>query len=374
MLKVAIIGCGKIADSHAAQIQRIRGCEIVGVCDREPLMARQLSERYPVKAFYSDVEVLLRDAHPDVVHITTPPQSHCELAGMCIQAGTHVYIEKPFTLDEKEAAKLIDLANKQGVKLTAGHDDQFSHVARRMRALVQAGYLGKGPVHMESYYCYELAATGYSGALLSDKTHWVRRLPGKLLHNIISHGIARIAELITGDSPRVVAHGFTSQCLRDRGETELIDELRVMIQDDKDATASFVFSSQMRPALHQFRVYGDKNGLILDQDQETLIRLRGSRYTSYAEKFIPPVSFAKQYLANLKTNLGYFWARDFQMKAGMKFLIEAFYRSIEDGTPVPIPYREILLTARIMDRIFEQIRAGHTAVNPELSFESVVRP
>ena len=49
MLKVAIVGCGNIADDHCSQIQRIEGCEIVGVCDREPLMARQLSERFPVK-------------------------------------------------------------------------------------------------------------------------------------------------------------------------------------------------------------------------------------------------------------------------------------------------------------------------------------
>ena len=49
MLKVAIVGCGKIADAHASQIRRIEGCEIVGVCDREPLMAKQLYERFPVK-------------------------------------------------------------------------------------------------------------------------------------------------------------------------------------------------------------------------------------------------------------------------------------------------------------------------------------
>ena len=47
MLKVAIVGCGKIADSHAQQIQRIQACEIVAVCDREPLMAKQLYERFP---------------------------------------------------------------------------------------------------------------------------------------------------------------------------------------------------------------------------------------------------------------------------------------------------------------------------------------
>ena len=59
-----------------------------------------------------------------------------------------------------------------------------------MRALVGRGYLGGAPVHMESYYCYDLTQPGYARALLGDKQHWVRRLPGKLLQNIISHGIA----------------------------------------------------------------------------------------------------------------------------------------------------------------------------------------
>ena len=52
MLKVAIVGCGKIADDHASQIRRIDGCEIVGVCDKEPLMARQLAEKFPIKRLF----------------------------------------------------------------------------------------------------------------------------------------------------------------------------------------------------------------------------------------------------------------------------------------------------------------------------------
>src|ERR1700751_2137595 len=98
MLKVAIVGCGKIADSHASQIQRIKGCEIVGVCDREPLMARQLYDRFPVKQHYADVNILLADAKPDVVPITTSPENHFELAMLCLKSGCHVYVEKPFTL------------------------------------------------------------------------------------------------------------------------------------------------------------------------------------------------------------------------------------------------------------------------------------
>jgi len=364
MLKVAIVGCGKIADSHAAQIQRIQGCEIVAVCDREILMAKQLHDRFPIKNYFSDPTELLERARPDVVHITTPPEGHFELARLCIQHGANVYIEKPFTLYAAQAQKLIDLAEERGVRLTAGHNDQFSPVARRMRALVQSGYLGGQPVHMESHYSYDLGDPSYARTLLGNKNHWVRRLPGKLLQNIISHGIARIAEFLTTDRPHVLAYGFGSPVLKSINETEIMDELRVIISEDERTTAYFTFSSQMKPAIHEFRIYGPKNGLILDHDHDILLKLRGNKYKSFGDKFIPPVQFARQHLTNLTKNLKLFLANDFHMDSGMKYLIESFYSSIREGAPVPIAYREVLLTARIMDAIFDQVSAGWQRDDP----------
>jgi predicted dehydrogenase len=321
-------------------------------------MAQQLAKRFPIKKAFSSLTQLFDEARPDVVHITTPPQGHFDLAKMCLEQGCHVYVEKPFTVWADEAEKLIAMATERQLKVTVGHDDQFSHVSRRMRSIVRDGYLGGAPLHMESYYCYEIAKTGYAGALLGDKQHWVRRLPGKLLQNIISHGIARIAEFLAGDSPEVITYGFTSPLLRSLGETEIIDELRVIVHDVDGTTAYFTFSSQMRPGLHGFRIYGPKNGLMLDQDQETLIRLRGAHYKSYAEKFVPPLSLAGQYLRNVSVNLQTFLGNDFHMKSGLKFLIESFYRSIVDGTLEPIPYREILLTSKIMEAIFNDVGSG----------------
>ena len=289
------------------------------------------------------------------------------LPSVCLESGCHVYVEKPFTLRADEAHALVALANEKGLKLTVGHDDQFSHVARRMRDLVESGYLGGPPVHMESYFCYELGQT-YARALFGDQQHWVRRLPGKLLHNIISHGIARIAEFLTTDSPEVIAYGFVSPLLRGFGETEIIDELRVIICEEERTTAYFTFSSQMRPSMHQFSIYGPTNGLSLDQDHETLLKLRGSPFKSYLEKFVPSVVFARQHLANVVVNARTFLASDFHAKSGMRYLIESFYRSITEGTPVPIPYREILLTATIMDRIFDQIRVKQP--QDQFAFES----
>jgi predicted dehydrogenase len=355
MLRVGIIGCGKVADVHASQIQRIGGCEIVAVCDREELMARQLSERFRVPRYFSEVAEFFNSSKPDVVHITTPPQTHFGIAKLCLESGCHVYVEKPFTLYAWEAKELIERANANSLKLTAGHNTQFCHAARRMRQLVREGYLGGPPVHLESLWGYELEGNVYAEAFLGAKRHWVRELPGGLLHNIISHGIAKLAEFLTTDSPIILARGFVSSSLRGLGENQIIDELRVMICDAERTTAYFTFSSGMRPAVRQFRIWGAKNGLLVDDDQQTVIKLRGSRYKSYLEMFVPPLNLAGQYVGNVWSNARLFLARDFHMESGMKCLIEAFYRSIAGKQPVPIPYREILLTARIMDDIFQQV-------------------
>ena len=311
MLRIAIVGCGKIADQHAMQIRRIKDCEIAAVCDREPLMAKQFAERFPVGHHFSDVLELLSQARPDVVHITTPPESHFDVAKLCLEKGAHVYVEKPFTVCAEQAQELVELAEKKGLKLTVGHNEQFSHAARRMRTLVREGYLGGAPLHMESYHCYSLSDPSYARALLGDRQHWVRRLPGKLLQNIISHGIARVAEFLTSSEPRVIAHGFTSPLLKQINEYEIVDELRVIISEEERTTAYFTFSTQMKPSIHEFRIYGPKNGLILDQDHELLIKIRGEKYKSYADKFIPPFVLAKQCVENLAINARLFLKKEF---------------------------------------------------------------
>ena len=93
MLKVAIIGCGKIADDHLEQIQRIqriRECRVIATCDREPLMAKQLAGRFQIERHFSDAEEMLKECRPDVVHITTPPRSHYWLGKLCLESGCHV--------------------------------------------------------------------------------------------------------------------------------------------------------------------------------------------------------------------------------------------------------------------------------------------
>src|SRR6266566_4160229 len=142
MLKIAIIGCGKVADQHVEAIHRIPGCEIVALCDWEPLMAKQLGQRFGIAKCFSDLKEMLETVSPDIVHITTPPISHYSLAKQCLESGSHVYLEKPFTITAGEAELLIRLAESCGLKITVGHNYQFTLEMMEMRRLISGGYLG----------------------------------------------------------------------------------------------------------------------------------------------------------------------------------------------------------------------------------------
>lgn len=357
-LRVAIVGCGKIADQHVQAIQRIPGSTVVAVCDREPLMARQLAERFGIGGCHADLAELLQVDKPDIVHITTPPQSHHALAMQCLEAGCHVYLEKPFTVTAGEAETLIAAAQGADRLVTAGHNYQFSFEMLRMRGILDGGFLGGAPVHLESYWSYDLGDINYVGPLLGNPDHWVRRLPGGLLQNIVSHGIARLAEFLDDDITDLVARAHQSEQLRELGGQEVLDELRVLIRDRKGTTATFCFSTQMKPGLNLLRIHGPKNSISVDLAGGSVIAHRGRSFKSYLTYLLPPLLAAREHLRNAWQNtIGIFRRRIYQ-DSGMKELIERFHLAVGAGGPPPIPYREVLLTAHIMDAIFERMRDG----------------
>ena len=336
-------------------IHRIPDCKIVALCDRELLMAKQLGERFGISECFSDLREMLHATSPDVVHITTPPQSHYSLAKQCLESGSHVYLEKPFTITAEEAESLIQLAEDRGLKITVGHNYQFTLEMLEMRRLVSEGYLGGRPIHLESYWSYDLGGSMYAGAFLGSRAHWLRELPGQLFHNIISHGIAKLAEFLDDDVRLIVATAHRSPQLSHSGGSDLMDELRVLLRDKHGTTALFCFSTQFRPALNRLRIYGPRNSLMVDILTGTLVRSPGESYKSYLTYFIPPLKNAREYFRNLRLNITNFIRQRLYQDFGMKELIERFYNSIRTGGKPPIPYREIILTARIMDEIFAQI-------------------
>jgi predicted dehydrogenase len=259
-----------------------------------------------------------------------------------------------------EAARLLDRARERALHITAGHNLQHTWESIEARNLVRQGFLGGPPIHVESYYTYSFGDAQHAKALLGDRQHWVRQLPGQLLHNIISHGIARIATFLNTDQPVVAAFGHSSPLLRTIDEGAIIDELRVHLSDGHNTTGYFVFSSQLSPPMNGLRIYGPQHSLVVDNFHHTLVRLRHRNYKSYLNYFVPPVHHAIEHLRNSRRNVARFLRADFHDDSGLKNCIEAFYRAIRENAEPPASRREIWLTAAIMDQIFEQLAKSPT--------------
>ena len=353
--RVAIVGCGMIADQHADQLRYLPGCELVAVCDTDELMACQLAERFRVPGVFTDAAQMLHSGEIDAVHITTHAQPHFSLGRLCLEAGCHVYIEKPFTLNALDAEELLRLANVVGRRITVGHNLQFTPEAIRLRQLVKDGFLGGPPVHVESIQCYSHEDPTYGKAVLADPNHWVRRLPGSLLHNLISHGVAKIAEFLEGDSPELFSISFSSPHLVRQNHGDIVDEVRAVFRDERGTTAFFLFTTQFGAASSELRLFGKAGNLVLDNDYRTVVRISPSHHKSYLRYFLAPLVHAWEHAQNSLVNVRQFTRKEFQMDFGMRKLMELFYLAIREGGPDPIPMAEIIRTARIMDAIFEQM-------------------
>ena len=210
-------------------------------------------------------------------------------------------------------------------------------------------------MHLESHWSYDLGDISYVGPLLGNPNHWVRRLPGQLLHNIISHGIARLAEFLDERHRGADGSAHQSAHLRSLGGSDVMDELRVLLRDRAGTTALFCFSTQIKPGLNQFQICGPANSMTVDLVSGTVVKNIGRGGKSYLAYLVPPFALAAQAARASLGNAFEIATWRLHQDFGMKELIEQFYGCIRGERAVPIPYREILLTARIMDDVFRRL-------------------
>jgi len=358
-LRVAIVGCGKTADMHVSGIQRLGMAEIVGVCDTEPLMARQLAARYQLENTYSDFGQLLDIQRPDIVHIATPPQWHYSLAMQALDSGCHVLVEKPLALDYGEARQLVEEAEKRGRKLTVGYSYYFDPVARMLRNLVAQGVMGE-PVHLESFFGYNLQGA-FGTSIMADGNHWVRKLPGKLFQNLLDHLLNEITEFLTDEEPLVQAHSWQGAPRLSEHQPELPDELRVTVIGER-TSAFAVFSSHARPVQHYLKFYGTKNTAHLDFDCSTITLDRQSKLPGVLGRLEGPFTQSWEHMRQGGKNVFRFLKSDYHFFTGFNYLLQRFYESVQNDSAVPISYREMLRTSALVDEVVRQVRGRERVV------------
>ena len=121
-VRVGLIGAGYISSWHLEAIRPVAEAEVVAICDTSKTAAETVARTVDGASAYTDLEEMIANANCDAVHVLTPPQSHYTVAKRCLEAGLHVFLEKPFALQSEECAHLTRLAETRNKVVGINHN------------------------------------------------------------------------------------------------------------------------------------------------------------------------------------------------------------------------------------------------------------
>jgi len=142
MIKVGIIGCGKIAQvRHLPEYAHHPNVQLVGYYDKNLARAEEIAKQYGGTAYASFYE-LLKNPEIDAVSVCVENRSHAEMCNAALYAGKHVLCEKPMAVTLQECESMVAAAERNGRYLMIGHNMRLNPVHRRAKELLDAGIIG----------------------------------------------------------------------------------------------------------------------------------------------------------------------------------------------------------------------------------------
>jgi predicted dehydrogenase len=151
LLRIGIVGCGRAARIHSERLRGLEGVRIVGVADPDPAAAAALAcaigdadgQAVSVCADHSQLLAASPGGRPDAIAIFTPHRSHYRPALDALQAGCHVFVEKPLSTNLQEAADIASLARARGLTVAVGHQFRLQPSLIAARARLAEGAIGR---------------------------------------------------------------------------------------------------------------------------------------------------------------------------------------------------------------------------------------
>jgi predicted dehydrogenase len=123
MFKIGVFGAGRLGKLHLNNWKEIEGVELVGFFDPDENTANEVAEKFQVKRFTNEDELI---SASDLVDVVAPTYLHCQLCEKAIRKSKHVFVEKPLANTMEEGRRLVKLANESGIKFQVGHLERFN--------------------------------------------------------------------------------------------------------------------------------------------------------------------------------------------------------------------------------------------------------
>lgn len=245
-----LIGTGAIAREHLTVLADMHDVEVAAVCDLSAARAEATAERFGVKKWYTSHSRMLEDMSPNFVHITTPPESHYELARICLEMGLNVLCEKPITSSYDEFQSLKKLATDKGALLIENQNYRFHSSVQAIQKYVQSGKVGE-IIEVQVQVFLDIHSPD-SVFLDPNLAHYTSKLRGGVAGDFLTH-ISYLAQLFMGKITNTGSVWF--KLANDHSAQN--DEFRAILKGEH--TSAFVsFSGNAQPNGFWLRVLGSK--------------------------------------------------------------------------------------------------------------------
>jgi predicted dehydrogenase len=238
-IRWGILGTGNIASKFAAALAFAPGAELRAVGSRSSDTARAFADRFGVPVAYGSYEALAADPEVDVIYISTPHPFHMENSLLCLDHGKAVLCEKPFTMNAREARKVIDTAREKNLFIMEAMWTRFFPAMVRVRSLLSDGAIGD--VRMLSADFGYRAAFDPAGRLLNPA------LGGGALLDVGIYPLS-LASMIFGTPNRVAA-------LAHIGETQVDEQSAVILGYDAGELA-LLYTAVRTETPHEATIMG----------------------------------------------------------------------------------------------------------------------
>jgi predicted dehydrogenase len=263
MIRVGIVGLGKMGLSHQAMINAHPDVTVAGVCDSTGYVLDVLNKYTGVRTF-TDYSEMLREARLDAVVIATPSRYHGAMVREALEHGVHVFCEKPFVLDPKEGEELAKLAAERGLVNQVGYHYRFVGAFQEVKRLLDAGAIGE---------VTHIMAEAYGPVVLRPKgSTWrnQRAEGGGCLYDYAAHPI-NLLNWYFG-APTAVGGTVLNSVFSKETEDEVYSTL--YYGEDKSAQISVNWSDESyRKMSTKITIWG-KTGRIYADRQECQVFLR----------------------------------------------------------------------------------------------------
>lgn len=143
MLKVGVVGCGYWGPNLIRNFFNLPGVEVKSCADISENRLKHMKSLYPSMETTSDYTDIVKDPDIDAIVVATPVSSHFEISFAALEAGKHVFVEKPLTRTVEEGLKLVTKADEKKLTLMVGHTFVFTAAVNKIKELIESGELGE---------------------------------------------------------------------------------------------------------------------------------------------------------------------------------------------------------------------------------------